>query len=75
MSCNHKEYIEPSWINTGFCDWTGEFIGGEWADDGGWEHTYVDTGLHTYKCTQCNETFYYSERVKKELTKRGKTNG
>jgi hypothetical protein len=26
------------------------------------EQTFVDTGLHSYKCTQCQQVFYYSER-------------
>lgn len=27
-------------------------------------NTYEDIDLHRYRCTQCNETFYYSERAR-----------
>jgi len=67
VACNHKRYVEPTWKGSHICDWTGEWQSGHWEDDGGWEETFVDTGLHTYKCTQCNETFYYSQRAKDGL--------
>jgi hypothetical protein len=64
MTCKHKIYTEPTWRDSYICDWTGEFQSGYYEDDGGWKLTYVDTGLHTYKCTQCHEVFYYSQRAK-----------
>lgn len=55
MSCNHSISF---WIED------------EWVDDYGAVHndsryeteeTFKDIDLHRYKCTQCNEIFYYSQ--------------
>jgi hypothetical protein len=64
MPCTHSE-SNDRWVPS-------------WTDDEGYEHNghwekhtksfFVDTGIHTYKCTRCNETFYYSERARIALT-------
>lgn len=57
--CTHSR--ETSNFVTQINDWSGD-------DESHWEYgsesTYVDTGLHTYKCTMCGEVFYYSEKAR-----------
>jgi hypothetical protein len=43
-------------------DYFGEEIDGEWEYKT--ESTTVDIDLHRYKCTMCNEVFYYSGRAR-----------
>ena len=35
------------------------------------EHTVIDLDTHRYKCTQCGEVMYYSERAKIAYTGKG----
>ncbi len=59
MSCNHSRETSR-WVEEE--NWyTGEVEGRwEWTT----ENTYVDIDLHRYKCTMCNEVFYYSGRAR-----------
>ena len=61
MSCTHERQVDPVWV-TETCSWTGEEVSH-------WEYqepvsTFVDVSTHSYKCTQCGEVFYYSQRGK-----------
>lgn len=59
MACTHtneKSYWheEEDWYHGGTIgEWRCETI-----------NTYVDLDLHRFKCTQCNEIFYYSGRAR-----------
>lgn len=55
MSCTHTRDISR-WVETE--DWYHGGSTGEWEYTT--EYTYADLDLHRYKCTQCNEIFYYS---------------
>lgn len=58
MSCTHQRRTER-WVTQ---DYFGEEIDGEWQYDT--VSTTVDLDLHRYKCTMCNEVFYYSGRAR-----------
>jgi hypothetical protein len=59
MSCSH-ERTTSRWVETE--DWYHGGTTGEWEYST--EYTYVDIDLHRYKCTMCNEVFYYSGRAR-----------
>lgn len=42
--------------------YTGEEI---WEEEFVEHNTYEDVDLHRYRCTQCGQIFYYSERARK----------
>lgn len=59
MSCTHERETSR-WVEEE--NWyTGEVEGRwEWST----QSTTVDIDLHRYKCTMCNEVFYYSGRAR-----------
>ena len=58
MTCTHQRE-HARWVTV---DYFGEEIDGEWEYTT--ESTTVDIDLHRYKCTMCNEVFYYSGRAR-----------
>lgn len=69
MKCTHSINVPARFVANPYHDPEEWEVGG-WdsgpylEEEGGEESTFVDTSLHTYKCTQCNEVFYYSQRAK-----------
>jgi hypothetical protein len=61
MTCSHSTE-KSTWVEED--DWYPSSGG----STGYWEYetvsTTVDIDLHRYKCTQCNEIFYYSGRAR-----------
>lgn len=60
MKCTHETRRRETecW---GECMYTGEMV---YKDVWVTTSTFVDTGLHTYCCTQCGHVGYYSERAR-----------
>ena len=58
--CTHKRIHVSYELN----DWTGEIEKVETRIS-----AFEDTGLHTYKCTQCGEVGYYSQAAKNYFEK------
>lgn len=67
--CSHKRTIGGKWVDNPSHnpdEWElGGFDSGptEWQE-GHDVDTVVDVDLHRYKCTQCGEIMYYSQRAK-----------
>lgn len=60
MSCNHQRETSR-WVEDD--DWYENYTAtGHWEYDS--VSTTIDIDLHRYKCTQCNEVFYYSGRAR-----------
>ena len=59
MACTHTRDTSR-WIDEYEDHWG--TIEGHWEYST--ENTYVDIDLHRYKCTMCNEVFYYSGRAR-----------
>lgn len=51
--CTHTHRVNRPYLD----DETNEMV-----DNWEAEYTYVDLSLHSYKCTQCGEVFWYSQR-------------
>jgi hypothetical protein len=63
MSCTHSKSVPGRWVKpTGW--WVEEDDPDEWEPESS-VSTTVDIDLHRYKCTQCGEVMYYSERARK----------
>lgn len=57
--CTHSNPIPGHWVDTmGYIDDETWGKVSEWVEDS-YTQTFVDTGVHTYKCTQCHKEFRY----------------
>lgn len=63
MSCSHERTLDPVWV-THINDWDGEEYSQWEYPNGETQSTLEDIDTHRYKCTQCGEIFYYSQRAK-----------
>lgn len=71
MKCTHTKRND-TWIDVFVNDW-GHVVESHWNYDV--IETYKDVDLHRYKCTQCNEIFYYSGRAREYYEKGTKFEG
>ena len=65
MSCSHQRTVSR-WVDDD--DWSPTYGGSTGYWEYSTESSTVDIDLHRYKCTMCNEVFYYSGRAKEYYT-------
>lgn len=58
MSCTHRS---GRWVSGGTCDWTGDPLPDVWEE----YSTFEDTGIGSFRCTQCGEVGYYTGHWKR----------
>jgi hypothetical protein len=63
-NCTHTRTIEAKWIENPDYDPYYDDDYGYW-EEAYEQYTYQDIDIHRYRCTQCGEIKYYSERGRK----------
>lgn len=67
--CTHAKKVGGGWVPNPYHDPDEWAVGGYDLGPDRWEEpyeigTFSDVDLHRYKCTQCGEIFYYSQKAK-----------
>lgn len=63
--CTHTESVSGGWVDNYCVNWDGEIENDPIYEEGWDKPTTVDIDLHRYKCTQCDEIMYYSNKARK----------